>query len=232
MNQDTIIPPVGQAPARLISDGVAPPIVIADPSLFVPTPLQRFKELLRDLGRPYRDCGSGFDTSCPLRSDARPSLTFGEGKDKRLLLYCHQCEAEYKDILAAYGLTPWDMHPRNYDGLCGGEESLASLAARIGQPDEQVLPEISQYEVDDWDNYASIFIHIGVETGKRGELATLLGVSELALQRLWVGWCDWEHMGRCWSYPERDTEGRIIGIQRRFEGSCELCAQDGTGRNH
>ena len=46
---------------------------------------------------------------------------------------------------------------------------------------------------------------------QRERLATILGVSVTAITALGVGW-----HGDCWTFPERDSDGRIIGITRRF----------------
>lgn len=48
---------------------------------------------------------------------------------------------------------------------------------------------------------------------KRQELADKLGVSAAALERLRVGWS-----GRydCWTFPERNAAGQIIGLSRRY----------------
>lgn len=46
---------------------------------------------------------------------------------------------------------------------------------------------------------------------KRHELARALGVSPDSLELLEVGWD-----GEAWTFPERDSAGRVIGIARRF----------------
>jgi putative DNA primase/helicase len=47
------------------------------------------------------------------------------------------------------------------------------------------------------------------------DLAEQLGVSAASLLRIEVGWCPAE---ACWTFPERDSKGKIIGISRRFKG--------------
>lgn len=47
----------------------------------------------------------------------------------------------------------------------------------------------------------------------RTELARLLGVSVSSLERLEVGWNRWEEY---WSFPERDAQGKVIGISSRL----------------
>lgn len=50
---------------------------------------------------------------------------------------------------------------------------------------------------------------------RRAELADLLGVSADALAALGLGFGD-IHGSECWTFPERDGEGRVIGINRRL----------------
>ncbi|TWT40190.1 hypothetical protein KOR42_49320 [Thalassoglobus neptunius] len=45
------------------------------------------------------------------------------------------------------------------------------------------------------------------------ELAEQLGLSIEVLRRLNVGYCKYE---RCWSFPERDGSGTVIGLQKRY----------------
>jgi len=47
----------------------------------------------------------------------------------------------------------------------------------------------------------------------RGELADGLGVPVEVLGLIGVGWCE---SGQCWTFPEVNAEGMIIGINRRF----------------
>lgn len=49
---------------------------------------------------------------------------------------------------------------------------------------------------------------------QRGELAQRLGVTVLALEHLQVGW---NPVQKYWSFPERDAQGKIIGINARHE---------------
>jgi ferredoxin len=51
-------------------------------------------------------------------------------------------------------------------------------------------------------------------------LATILGVARESLDLLRVGYDERE---RCWWMPERNHEGRIVGVNRRFEDGSKLC---------
>lgn len=51
-------------------------------------------------------------------------------------------------------------------------------------------------------------------------LAVQLGVSEQSLHRLGVGW---KIEDSCWVFPERDSDGQIIGLVRRFRDGQKFC---------
>jgi hypothetical protein len=54
--------------------------------------------------------GAGFTAKCPSHPDRQASLSIGEGRDGRVLLYCHAgCELRY--VVAAIGLELADVFP-------------------------------------------------------------------------------------------------------------------------
>ncbi len=53
-------------------------------------------------------------------------------------------------------------------------------------------------------------------------LAGQLGVSRESLYRLGIGWTITES---CWTFPERDADGKIIGIVRRFLNGEKFCVK-------
>ncbi len=66
----------------------------------------------------------------------------------------------------------------------------------------------------DWGRIAQeAFDHAKAEAARQ-TLSTKLGVTVDALRRLHVGWMPSQ---RCWSFPERDAAGNVIGIIRRFD---------------
>ena len=52
-----------------------------------------------------------------------------------------------------------------------------------------------------------------------GKLAAVLGVASWALDELLCGWD-----GKAWTFPERNADGLIIGVNRRFEDGGKRCA--------
>ena len=65
----------------------------------------------------------------------------------------------------------------------------------------------------DWGCIAKEAFDINSADTARQELATMLGVDADALRRLGVGWFG---VTRGWSFPERDANGKVIGINRRL----------------
>ncbi|MDA0920755.1 MAG: hypothetical protein O2945_16915, partial [Planctomycetota bacterium] len=51
---------------------------------------------------------------------------------------------------------------------------------------------------------------------KRTELAGKLGVEPTSLERLGVGWGQRERSQGCWTIPERDAVGNVIGVSTRL----------------
>ncbi len=216
-----------QGVAATFQDGPGePPMAVADPARFCRTPLKRFQDQLTELGRKYSPCGDGFQTSCPLHRDNKPSLSFSEGKDKRLLLNCFSCGGSFAEIMEAFGLTAKQGFANCYDDIMGtGEIPLTTLVARIGQPDEQTV-EIDKLTIEGHETILSWYREeMEAMPGKLGELARELSVTEDSLKRLCVGWRPratersplGDDAGNCWIFPERDAAMRMIGLMRRYE---------------
>lgn len=65
----------------------------------------------------------------------------------------------------------------------------------------------------DWELNARIAFESPNAHLHRARLANELGVSVDSLRRIGVGWSDRDH---CWTMPERDAAGKVIGINRRL----------------
>lgn len=70
---------------------------------------------------------------------------------------------------------------------------------------------------------------------KRRELADALGVPEAALTMLQIGWTaqgphkvDGDPIGPCWTFPELDGKGRVIGIGCRYQNGTKKAWQGGS----
>ncbi len=79
-------------------------------------------------------------------------------------------------------------------------------------PSGDIKPE-SKPPTKNWGRIAQqAFDHPTAEAA-RNTLAVMLGVAVDALCRLGVGWLPSQ---RCWTFPERDSAGSVIGISRRL----------------
>lgn len=97
------------------------------------------------------------------------------------------------DVVGAVDLTLKDLFPSRNGELPNNESQN-----KVG--------------LTDWKSKAANFGRNA--EGKRQELAEALGVDETSLEHLRVGWGNIG--GPCWTFPERDPSGNVIGINRRF----------------
>lgn len=92
-------------------------------------------------------------------------------------------------------------------------------AAHYEHPPHRRKRESSQHEIErsgtvaDWQHQTDLTLLHPRLDDKRRELADKLGVSVAALERLTVGWSD---RYDCWTIPERDATGQIVGLSRRY----------------
>ena len=92
------------------------------------------------------------------------------------------------------------LHPKDEDSLA------APIPSRPKRKSDEELNAI-------WQPIAEAAAREG--QGRLAELARQLGVSVVALAALGVGFCKLQ--GRtCWTFPERNSRGWIVGIQRRL----------------
>lgn len=85
-------------------------------------------------------------------------------------------------------------------------------------PPVRKQPELSDEELHAiWNPRAILWWRdAGAEVGR---LALVLGVASWSLSELCVGWD-----GKAWTFPERNGEGLIVGVNRRFEDGGKRCA--------
>jgi hypothetical protein len=102
-------------------------------------------------------------------------------------------------------------------------------------PDGIKLPPLPKQEYRAVHKNQAAIAQFAEECYRRGkghlkELSDILGVSQAALDALYVGFGT-GRIGRFWTFPERDITGKIIGITRRLEhaddkGRTKLCVRD------
>ncbi len=107
---------------------------------------------------------------------------------------------------------------------CGQAGWLHRIADRAGwqsrKPDLAVVitarpsPKLVQM--------AQKFCQAAVQSGVLKELSVSLGLSEAALEQYQVGWCEQQN---CTTWPMRDADGRVVGINRRFPDGNKMIFQ-------
>jgi hypothetical protein len=146
-----------------------------------------------------RQSGAGYIGRCPYHDDSEPSLAISEGKDGRVLLYCH-AGCEFDDILQAIGLEAKDL-----------------FVADKGPGEQELRQRHPTIETDNTSQLDLAALHRSAlkktTPEKIEELAISLGVSINSLHELQVAWSESD---QCWLFPERDHQKRIIGLLQRF----------------
>jgi hypothetical protein len=186
------------------------------------SPIEKFLTELDAMGISHKPCGDGFTACCPVHADSNPSMTFKAAEDRRLLVYCHGCDARLDKIMPALGLLPQDAFPD-----CDSKILLPRRPRGTGPVSWSGYPGISPELIERMTAHAEHYLEELLECPEKlTELESRLGVPEEALLRLGVGWKqtnwrrneheEWIDDGPAWTFPEQSGEGEIIGIQRRY----------------
>lgn len=147
---------------------------------------------------------------CPAHADSNPSLSISI-KDGRVLMKCF-VGCSFEEICQAVGSTQAEVNrlrvtDDEIDAL-EGAESPAAIGHRATVPGSR---EACSYDPH-WKAQADQ-LTAAVSDAMYEELADELGVASEALRRLGLGW----HEGqRCWTFPERNGRGQVIGISTRY----------------
>lgn len=135
----------------------------------------------------------GWRARCPAHKDRTPSLSIAAGEGGRALVKCH-AGCSTSDVMTGLGLGMADLMP---------EQRSRHQPGRNGKSGEQS---------GDWQALQEQCVDALTED-RLEELAELLELSPDSLQRIGCGWL--EDKG-CWTFPERDADGRVIGIALRW----------------
>jgi hypothetical protein len=183
---------------------------IAQQTLRGNTPIDR---VLNRLKR-YRESGKGFVAPCPAHEDQHPSLSIAEGNDGKVLLLCHAgCRTQ--DVVSALGLSMADL-------FTDSGPTLNAKRATTKLPSDVTTRRFSHHAVP-WERRVQRAVQ-WLTSKPRRLLARELGLPPDVMDTLRVGW-DCDNFNRpCWTFPEVNGDGRVIGIVRRY-----TCAP-GSGR--
>ncbi len=140
-------------------------------------------------------------------------LSIGLADDGTVLVHCY-VGCDTKDVLAAVGLTAADLFPRDE---CPRRPDRRER--RPAEPKAETTPTRSI----DWPARAAEYA-AALTPALRNELAAELGLPASALGVLRIGWCAAE---MCWTFPETDGTGKVIGILRRWRGGRKMSMAGG-----
>ena len=154
-------------------------------------------KVLRKLKRVGRE-GIGYKACCPAHADSIPSLSIREDEDGKVLIHCFAgCEPE--EVLAKIGLGMKDLFPPP-------GSANTSLKFRMVTPqieDEKPVGRMADLQQE----YNAV-----MEEQHYDYLKDRLGFAPDSVRSLGVGWCAED---RTWSFPEKNAEGRVVGIFKR-----------------
>jgi hypothetical protein len=185
------------------------------------SPIEKFKAQLTKLEIPWSQCGEGCACKCPAHRGGRENLTFNEGDDGKLLVYCHH-GCSFEDIIEAVNLTPWNA--------CYSGPEVSHTTKRTGVSNIECEDhEISQERIAKITfQYEKALEAMEANPKNPQKLAGILGVSVESLERIGVGWREdrepvdgeWVGTGRwAWIFPEVNGDEEIVGLLRRYENS-------------
>jgi hypothetical protein len=170
------------------------------------TPLEL---VLSRLHKSFRS-GTGYAAYCPAHNDAKPSLSINEAEDGKVLMHCH-AGCDLNDILSKLELTTSDLFSDS------GQNSGLMLRQMHPATDSR---SIHSSEMEDL--HRKLLKETPEDHLK--ELADELNVSLESLRELDVVWST-EHT--CWLFPERDGQGSICGLMRRYSNGKKYFIQGG-----
>lgn len=155
---------------------------------------------------------------CPAHEDSEQSLSVGIGDNGAVLLRCHRGCA-FEAILSALKLTAAELAP----------DSNSSHGLR----DHYGCDRLDKVSPEDWEERCAIWsAEFARSTKARPMLANVLRLPESVFD-LFPGigarGVDDHPKGPCWTFPERNASGRIIGFGLRFLNNKKQC-QDGSLR--
>lgn len=170
-----------------------------------------FSQLLERFDQLSCSGDSQWTACCPAHPDSNPSLSIGV-LDQRVVMHCHSGCCKFENICDAIGTSQAEVASMRVS-----EDELERASSDTFVPPTRVCRAIREPKVDPqaakkWSRLAERFSGAATDDVCE-ELADSLDVRVDALRAIEIGWkADWE----CWTFPERDGDGRIIGISTRY----------------
>jgi hypothetical protein len=143
------------------------------------------------------------------------------GDDGRVLLHCH-AGCEPGAIVRALGLEMRDLFvPDDRPARTERQRSRPRPHPRCNGTADPCPP------AGDLEAQAQRWA-LSLTAERRADLAEVLGVPEAALAALTLlGYCADDRHGPCWTLPEQDGAGRLIGMARRYQDAAKRAVPGG-----
>jgi hypothetical protein len=150
----------------------------------------------------------GFVALCPAHSDRNRSLSISEGNDGKILIHCF-AGCPTTTVMAAIDMTLADLFPKTG----GWQETRPEKrhGANVGEPRKSKPPSAL---FDRWAKFAGKGLCRFPD--RRQRLAQELTLPPAVFDALGVGFDFDNYNNPCWTFPEVDGDGKVIGIARRF----------------
>lgn len=162
--------------------------------------LSRLKGCHRSGTRPHQ-----YSALCPAHDDSEQSLSVGIGDNGNIVFRCHR-GCDFGAILAALKMTAAEV---------AGDEKETSRSTR-----EYSGERLDKVTVEEWEDRCSSWAAEFARSTKAGPmLASVLRVPEWVFEQfpgIGARGPDDHPKGACWTFPERNADGRIIGVGLRF----------------
>ncbi len=139
-----------------------------------------------------------WQASCPAHKDGDPSFHVSLGRNGRVLMNC-KCGCTFPDICLALDLDPSTLSNDNQTGQDRPVSKQTKKAAKPKKP--------TAY----WCKLA-IECADAITTPQIEHLANQLGLTVESLRKLRIGW---HQLEGAYSFPERDSDGNVVGISLR-----------------
>jgi hypothetical protein len=154
--------------------------------------------------------GKGWTAKCPAHDDTHASLSISQGDEGRTVVRCF-AGCEFDSIVQSLGLQPSDFFQSNSANSQIYKQANVIPTRNGAEPHKDFTTEAKDFTAEA-KSYAE-----ALTAERRAELANLLGLPECVLTK--VVYLGWKESDQCWTFPECNGQGHIIGIQRRWRNN-------------
>jgi hypothetical protein len=164
------------------------------------------------VGSPFES--GWFPINCPCHDDKHASAS-GVYDDTGFSFKCHCCGAKTQEVVAELGLSMSDVRPSGSSAFRGSKKpggfSPKPKPQKMSVEDVTAIAEAAVGDDEPIEQLASI-LHV------RPEALKALGVGYIEHGRYPSGEAEEPY----WTFPERDDQGQIVGVNKRYKRGKKL----------